>query len=77
MCAGWRHEDGSDEWLRDPLIRLVMNSDGVTEEAMIGVLRQLRHDLAARERRTRLTNLPPESWRHRVSRVSAIRVDGR
>jgi hypothetical protein len=77
MCAGWKHEDGSDEWLRDPLIRLVMSSDGVTEEAMIGVLRQLRHDLAVRERRTRLADLPSASWTHRVSHVTAVRANGR
>jgi hypothetical protein len=36
--------------LRDPLIRLVMISDGVTEEAMIAVMEQLRQSLAARQR---------------------------
>jgi hypothetical protein len=34
--------------LRDPLIRLVMQSDGVTEQAMIAVIDQLRRSLAAR-----------------------------
>jgi len=37
--------------LRDPLIRLVMDSDGVTELEMIAVMDQLRHALAAREAR--------------------------
>jgi hypothetical protein len=35
--------------LRDPLIRLVMNSDGVTEQDMIAVMNQLRRSLKARE----------------------------
>ena len=35
--------------LRDPLIRLVMESDGVTEQEMIAVMDQLRRALAARE----------------------------
>ena len=49
MCAGWMDDDGSGDLLHDPLIRLVMHSDGVTEEAMMGVMRQLRNSLAARE----------------------------
>jgi DNA invertase Pin-like site-specific DNA recombinase len=39
--------------LRDPLIRLVMESDGVTEQEMIALMDQLRRALAARERRIR------------------------
>jgi hypothetical protein len=35
--------------LRDSLIRLVMKSDGVTEQEMIAVIDQLRRALAARE----------------------------
>lgn len=54
MCAGWNDDDDwDDDVLRDPLIRLVMQSDGVTEEVMIGVMQRLRHDLAARELRGR------------------------
>ena len=39
--------------LRDPLIRLVMESDGVTEQEMIAVLYQLRRALVERECRPR------------------------
>lgn len=35
--------------LHDPLIRLVMKSDGVTEQEMIAVVDQLRRSLTARE----------------------------
>ena len=42
MCAG--QDDGMrfPDLLRDPLIRLVMESDGVTEQEMNGVMDQLR-----------------------------------
>ena len=55
MCAEWKDAEGSDDLLRDPLIRLVMDSDGVTVEAMIGVMQQLRHALASRDRQARAT----------------------
>lgn len=35
--------------LHDPLIRLVMASDGVTEDAMIDLMTQVRQSIAARE----------------------------
>jgi hypothetical protein len=38
MCPTSKNERSVNELLRDPLIRLVMDSDGVTEQAMIGVL---------------------------------------
>jgi hypothetical protein len=50
MCGG------SDDGLRflgllgDPLIRLVMASDGVTEQEMIALMDQLHRALAGRER---------------------------
>jgi hypothetical protein len=49
MSAGL--DDGAEfaSLLRDPLIRLVMNSDGVTEQDMIAVMNQLRRSLKARE----------------------------
>jgi hypothetical protein len=51
MCAG--SDDGArcTGLLRDPLTRLVMDSDGVTEQAMIELIDQLRRSLAARESR--------------------------
>lgn len=33
---------GLEHLLRDPLIRLVMDSDGVTDEAMIAMVEQIR-----------------------------------
>jgi hypothetical protein len=50
VCAGSDHEVASTDLLRDPLIRLVMESDGVTEQAMIALVVQVRRSLAARER---------------------------
>lgn len=49
MCAGSDDEAGLNGLLRDPLIRLVMDSDGVTEQAMIALVEQVRRSLAARE----------------------------
>ena len=51
MCAGSNDDEGLTGLLRDPLIRLVMRSDGVTEQAMIDVIDQLRRSLAARASR--------------------------
>ena len=53
MCG--RSNDGTKfpDLLRDPLIRLVMESDGVTEHEMNDVMDQLRRALAARESRMR------------------------
>jgi hypothetical protein len=49
VCAGSDDEAGLNSLLRDPLIRLVMDSDGVTEQAMIALVEQVRRSLAARE----------------------------
>ena len=38
MCIASKNERGVIELLQDPLIRLVMDSDGVTEQAMIATL---------------------------------------
>ncbi len=48
VCVGLNDDEVLTSLLRDPLIRLVMRSDGVTEQAMIAVLEQLRRSLAAR-----------------------------
>ena len=53
MCAGPNDQDGLASLLRDPLIRMVMNSDGVTEQDMIDLMDQLRPSLATRERELR------------------------
>jgi hypothetical protein len=49
MCTASKNERCVIELLRDPLIRLVMDSDGVTEQAMIAILENLRSALAARD----------------------------
>lgn len=48
MHAGSDHETTFLSLLCDPLVRLVMESDGVTEQEMIAVMDQLRRSLAAR-----------------------------
>jgi hypothetical protein len=53
MCAGQNDEMRFPDLLRDPLIRLVMESDGVTEQEMNGVMDQLRRALVERECRRR------------------------
>jgi hypothetical protein len=42
VSAGWDAEIWLDDLLRDPLVRLVMDSDGVTERDMIVLFDQLR-----------------------------------
>ena len=49
MYIASKNERGAIELLQDPLIRLVMDSDGVTEQAMIAILENLRIALAARK----------------------------
>ena len=49
MCTASKNERCVIELLQDPLIRLVMDSDGVTEQAMIAILENLRIALAARD----------------------------
>jgi hypothetical protein len=51
MCAGQNDVMRFPDLLRDPLIRLVMKSDGITEQEMIALMDQLRRALAAREDR--------------------------
>jgi hypothetical protein len=52
MCAGSDDDVVLTGLLRAPLIRLVMESDGVTERAMIALVERVRQSLAARERST-------------------------
>ena len=48
MYAPSNDDKDCDDPFQDPLTRLVMDSDGVTEAAMNDVIRQLRQALAAR-----------------------------
>jgi len=54
MCAGSDDRLQFASMLRDPLIRLVMDSDGVTEQEMIAVMDQLLRALTARGRMRRV-----------------------
>ena len=45
-------DTGFESLLRDPLIRLVMDSDGVTDEALIALMDQLRCYLTDRNNHT-------------------------
>jgi hypothetical protein len=49
MCTASKNERCVIELLQDPLIRSVMDSDGVTEQAMVAILENLRIALAARD----------------------------
>ena len=59
VCVGLNDDEGLNGLLRDPLIRLVMQSDGVTEQAMIAVIEQLRRSLAARVASARIDYSTP------------------
>jgi hypothetical protein len=50
-------------WLRDPMIRLVMESDGVTEQEMIALVRRITAAVASRPEA--LPSLP--QWRGQES----------
>jgi hypothetical protein len=45
MRAGSGDQSGLANLMRDPLIRLVMKSDGVTEQAMMALMDQVRRSL--------------------------------
>ena len=48
MCTGQMTEYTLRGWLRDPMIRLVMASDGVTEHDMIALVRRVATATASR-----------------------------
>jgi len=49
VCARANYDEAFTSLLHDPLIRLVMASDGVTDDAMIDLMTQVRQAIAARE----------------------------
>ena len=51
VCSEPDDDRGFEGLLQDPLIRLVMDSDGVTDEAMIALLDQLRRSATVRDDR--------------------------
>jgi hypothetical protein len=67
--------DGNVEFadiLRDPLIRLMMDSDGVTEDAMVALMDQLSRALAARKRQSpRFTSERPVTPTRDTATVNA------
>jgi hypothetical protein len=50
VCTRADYDETFANLLHDPLIRLVMQSDGVTEEAMVALLSRVRGSLLARVR---------------------------
>ncbi len=48
MCTRQTAAPTLREWLRDPMIRLVMESDGVTEREMIALVRRVTAAVASR-----------------------------
>jgi hypothetical protein len=48
MCAEQTMAPTLRGWLRDPMIRLVMESDGVTEHEMIALVRRVTAGVASR-----------------------------
>jgi hypothetical protein len=65
MCPASKNDRGVNELLQDPLIRLVMDSDGVTEQAMIGVLEHLRIALAARKQHSEPVGVADDRLAHK------------
>lgn len=48
MCTEQTMASTLRGWLRDPMIRLVMDSDGVTEREMIALVRRVTTAVASR-----------------------------
>jgi hypothetical protein len=48
MCTEQMTAPGLRGWLRDPMIRMVMDSDGVTEREMIDLVRRVTAAVASR-----------------------------
>jgi hypothetical protein len=63
VSAGSDDEVGLTGLLRDPLIRLVMESDGVTEQAMIALVEQMSRSLVVHERSMGPCRLYPQPRR--------------
>lgn len=64
---------GFGDLLRDPLIRLVMESDGVSEDEMRRVLDEARRACEARQRIGGVEVSPPPPRRRAVARARAQR----
>jgi hypothetical protein len=63
VCAATDFDACLDHLLRDPLIQLVMASDGVTERDMIALWDQVRRDLAARDPAVGARQNHDRTWR--------------
>ena len=59
MCTEQTKASTLRGWLRDPMIRLVMDSDGVTDEEMIALVRRVCEAVASRP----ATMTPASQWR--------------
>ena len=72
MCAEQNDVMRFPDLLSDPLIRLVMKSDGITEQEMNALMVQLRRALAAREGCPALRRIIRNCRRACGSRADAI-----
>jgi hypothetical protein len=52
MCTDGQKDYGCIDLLEDPLIRLVMKSDGVVEDEIAALLERVRQALLSEERKT-------------------------
>ena len=73
MRAGSGDEFGLANLMRDPLIRLVMKSDGVTEQAMIALMDRVRRSLTLRASDVgSVHSSPATSHQHRCAGSAVI-----
>jgi hypothetical protein len=70
--AGSDEELGLVDLMRDPLIRLVMQSDGVTEQAMMALIDQVRDALTERTRNAGRMDCDAAARRWRGNVQSAV-----
>ena len=72
MCAGSGYGERIGSILQDPLVRLAMQSDGVSEQEMSRLLHEVCLSLAAREQAGTLHQLPIFNTKKRRLRASGV-----
>jgi len=60
MCIGAQKDCGCIDLLGDPLIRLVMESDGVSENETAALMERVRHVLLSQGRKIPVSRLTAE-----------------
>jgi hypothetical protein len=58
MCTDAQRDNGCTDLLKDPLVRLVMESDGVSEQEITALMERVRQALLS-DRRTRASGSRP------------------